>query len=309
MDLASLLPWRRPKLSPERSREARRTYDDCGNYAAWAAYCRTRLERSAGPGPGPGGSLGRSGVEIVPVLTAADAADVKAAILRRGCCTQPRKKDIDYADVLRFDECSFLLPMLERLLSPEIDARLVAHFRSEYFIYSFSVSRTMPARQSRRSFLWHCDRGPRDFLKLNLFLDPTTEHGSTTEFINRTDSMALERLGYTFGPNRRRVTDLAPLAARAGIALRLIRPDMKAGAALLFEPSNVLHRGILPSHGIRHMVSLMIAPSPIPWQSGWAATVRNRTAEQNQGRWPPDANRLFDMIGVSPPAGGLQRPS
>lgn len=304
MDLVSLLPWRWPKLDPERSKATRRAYDDVGNYAAWSAYCRARMTRAVEPRPD--GELARHGFEVVSILPPSEAASVKAAILARASKTRASKKDIDYADVVQFDDSSFLLPIFERILSRDIDARLVAHFRSEYFIYSFGMNRTMPARRSRRSFLWHCDRGPQDFLKINLFLDATAEHGGTTEFIDRDESAALERLGYTFGPNKRRVPDLTALARRAGIEAHPVHPDVGAGEALLFEPANVLHRGILPSRGTRHMLSLMFAPSPVPWKAAWAATARTRAAEENLGHWLADAHRLFDMIDVAPPAGGLR---
>jgi hypothetical protein len=303
MDLTTLLPWRRPKLDPERGRAARLAYDETGRYAAWSAWCRAQMTRPVGTPPD--GGLARLGFQVVPVLSAAQAAALKVEILSHVSTSRASKKDIDYADVLQFDNVSFLLPFFEQILSSEIDARLVAHFRSEYFIYSLSISRTMPAAKSQRSFLWHCDRGPKDFLKINLFLDATADHGSTTEFVNRTDSAALERLGYTFGPNKRRVADLAPLARSAGIAVQPAHPDVKAGEALLFEPANVLHRGILPHRGVRHMLSIMLVPSPIPWRSAWAVTVDSRVAEENLGQWVPDARNLFDMIGVAPPSGGL----
>ena len=302
--LQSLLPWRRPKLDPERSQAVRRTFDETSHYAAWSAYCRAHMARPVGASPSD--ELPQHGFEILPVLTAAEAATAKATILAHGSMTRASKRDVDYSDVMQFDDCAFLLSILERIFSPAMDARLVAHFHSEYFVYSFAVIRTVPAAIARRSFLWHSDRGPKDFLRLNLFLDATMEHGSTTEFVDRRGSAALERLGYTFGPNSRRVANLEPLARRTGIEVRPVHPDVKAGEALLFEAANVLHRGILPHRGARHVLSMMLIPSPVPWKTVWAVTACSRAAEENRGRWAPDASGLFHMIGIEPPSDGLQ---
>jgi hypothetical protein len=304
MDLMSLLPWRWPKLDPQRTLAARRNYDERGGYAAWSAYCRTQMTR---PVAEPAGHIDADrGFDLVPVMTPPEAGDFRDLLLRRLSKTVRSKEEIDYGEVLRFDDSSFLLPFMERILSSHMDARMIAHFRSEYFIYSYAVMRVMPAARARRAFLWHSDRGPRDFMKINLFLDPTSEHGSTTEFISRSESAALEQLGYTFGPNKRRVSDLSGLARLVGRNIRPVHPDIKAGEALVFEPANVLHRGILPDRGTRHIVSLMLAPSPIHWQEAWKVTAASRAAEENLGAWLPDAHQLFDMIGVPPPAGGLR---
>ena len=295
--------WTTARLDPQRARATRLFYDETGGYAAWSEYCRACLSRSVDAPPEDG--LARRGFEVVPVLSAFDAAAIKTTILSRTSTSKASKKDIDYADVMQFDDSSFLLPIVEQILSRDMDGRLVSHFRSEYFVYSITVGRTAPARRSRRSFLWHCDRGPRDFLKINLFLDATAEHGSTTGFIDRTASAALEHLGYTFGPNKRRVADLGPLARHAGIEVQPVHPDVKAGEALLFEPANVLHRGILPDRGTRHLLSLMLLPSPVPWRDAWTVTARTRAAETTLGHWLPEADALFDMIGVPRPVGGL----
>jgi hypothetical protein len=54
------------------------------------------------------------------------------------------------------------------------------------------------------------------------------------------------------------------------------------------------------------MLSLMFAASPVPWRTAWTATARTHAAEENLGHWLADAQRLFEMIGVAPPAGGLR---
>jgi hypothetical protein len=289
MDIIDLLPWRGLKLDPARTQAARRAFDETGRYDAWAAHCRAQMAR---PVPEPSDALHRAGFEIVRLLSEADAAALKAELVAHTDKNRPPRRDIDYAEVAQLDDVGFLTPWLERMLGGAIDTRIVGHFGSEYFIHSLAFTRTVPARVSRRSFLWHCDRGPRDFLKINLFFDATAEHGATTECFTRESSAAIERIGYTFGPNRWRTADAALLARRADRTALPEHPDMCAGEALLFEPSNVLHRGILPTRGTRHMLSLILLPSPVPWRDAWARAVWTRSAEESAGRFPDDAWRL-----------------
>ncbi len=127
------LRYRSPpaRLDPERTRAARRAYDDTGHFAAWSACCRTRMTRPVDPPPSD--ILARRGYEIVPVLSIAEAASVRMMIQSLASTTRTSKKDIDYADIVQFDDSSFPLPVVERIRSRDMDARLVSHFRSEYF--------------------------------------------------------------------------------------------------------------------------------------------------------------------------------
>src|SRR5262245_20130222 len=100
--------WTRARLDPRRARTARVLYDETGGYAAWSAYCRASLSRSVDARPEDG--LARRGFEVVSVFSAADAAAIKTTILSRASTSGPSKKDIDYADVMQFDDSSFLLP-------------------------------------------------------------------------------------------------------------------------------------------------------------------------------------------------------
>jgi hypothetical protein len=286
------------RFDPERTRAARRAFDVDGGYDSWAACCRRAFTRKSGEG----GKLARDGFEMVKLLTPGEAVATKEAALSRALSKSAAKASIDYADLLRFDSTSFLAPVVEKMLNPGIDSRVTAIFGSEYYVHSLVINRTMPAKASKRSFLWHCDRGPRDFLKINMFLDATAEHGGTTEFVTLEDSLAYEKAGYTFGANQRRVHDLSLLSRKAGPAPTVHHPQLDAGEAFMFFPARVLHRGYLPSRGIRHMMSLVLLPSLISWREAWAATVASGFHDKSNATFPASSNELFSVMGLPPQA-------
>jgi hypothetical protein len=282
------------RFDPARTQAARRAFDIDGGYDSWATYCRNEFRRE----PGEGGKLAADGFEVVNLLTPAEAAAAKETALDRAAAKSAAKASIDYADVLRFDNTAFLRPVVEKMLNPGIDGRVTAIFGSEYYVHSLVINRTMPAKASKRSFLWHCDRGPRDFLKINMFLDATAEHGGTTEFVTLEDSLAYEKAGYTFGANRRRVHDLSLLSRRVGPAPKVHHPQLSAGEAFMFFPARVLHRGYLPSRGIRHMMSLVLLPSPVPWREAWSKTVASGYHANSNATFPGSSRELLDVLGL-----------
>ncbi|HJQ55510.1 MAG TPA: hypothetical protein VJ890_01300 [Vineibacter sp.] len=296
MDLSSLMPWRWPQLDSKRTRAARAAYDDTGRYDLYHDYCRWVAPR--GGDSAAAESLLRDGYDIVTVLDEARAADMKCRLLAEGAAGGRLKEDVTFADVVAFADAAALRRTLDEVLRRAVDERIAAFFGCEYLVYSALMMRTHPVETEERSLLWHCDRGPRDFLKLNLFFDSTAEHGSTTEMLALEESKAFERAGYTFGPSKRRVADLARLAGRIGIGTPIAHRPLAAGQAFLFLPSRVLHRGIPPNRGIRHMLSLMLIPSPVPWRVAYDRMAEERFAESNLGGWLPDAGALLRKLRV-----------
>jgi hypothetical protein len=303
MDLSSLMPWRWPRLDPDRTRATRAAYDDAGGYDAYHTHCRQAAPRGAGSGAAE--ALRRDGYEVVTVMDAARAAEMKARLLVEGKAGARLKEDVTFADVVSFPDAASLRRTLETVLPAAIEERIATYFGCDFLVYSAQLMRTYPVKSEERSLLWHCDRGPREFLKLNLFLDPTAEHGSTTDMLALDASMAFERAGYTFGPNKRRVADLGRIAQRIGVATPIDHRSLTAGQAFLFLPALILHRGIPPSRGVRHMLSLMLMPSPLPWREAYDRMAGERFVETNLGGWLPDAAALLGKLRIEaalPPA-------
>ena len=294
MSLDALLPWKWTKLDPARTRSARYHFDVAGKYDDWHSYCQKSFARTASGQ----NEIATSGMEVVTVMSTEEAAKTKQLLLEKSKAFEQKKKAIDYADTLAFEDFSFLTPSLEKMFNPEIDAKITRFFGSEYFIQGLVANRTMPAKESKRSFLWHCDRGPKNFLKINLFLDATSEHGGTTEFLNIEESEKFERVGYTFGANDRRVSDLSSIARKAGVTPHVIHPQLDAGQAFMFLPARSLHRGFLPTKGIRHMLLAIILPSPIHWRKAWDKMLRDGYFHRNGDVFQEQAESFFDVLGL-----------
>ncbi len=297
MNFSSLMPWTWSKLDPARTRAARHHFDTAGGYDAWHSYCRSQFRRTSHGVT----DIETSGMEILTVLSPQEASQTKQLLLEKSKAFQQKKQAIDYADTLAFEGMDFLLPTVEKMLSPDIDAKITKFFGSEYFVQSLIANRTMPAKKSKRSFLWHCDRGPQNFLKINLFLDPTSEHGGTTEFLDNADSKLFEDAGYTFGANDRRVSDLSAISRKIGANPKVIHPQLDAGQAFMFLPARSLHRGYMPSKGIRHLLLAIILPSPIHWRKAWDKMATDGSLLKADGSFPDNADHLFDLIGAARP--------
>jgi len=295
MNIESLLPWKWAKLDPKRTQAARAHFDVAGKYDLWLAHCRQQFRRKT---PSLSSELATKGVEVVRLLSSREAADAKALLLNNSEQFSAAKKCIDYADMMRFKDSEFLRPVVEKMLHKAVDAKITGIFGSEYYVHSLVANRTMPAKESKRSFLWHCDRGPKNFLKINMFLDATSEHGGTTEFLDLASSQGFEDAGYTFGANARRVADIRPVARKFGGAVNVIHPQLDAGEAFIFFPARSLHRGFLPTRGIRHMLSIVLLPSPIHWTEAWKKTSKTGYHMKTFATFPDSAESLYDELGL-----------
>ena len=180
---------------------------------------------------------------------------------------------------------------MEAFLTPEVGERVVRFFGSQYLVYWYSVHRAVPVPELKfNSFRWHCDKGPRAHLKLLVYLNDYAEHGGGTEFLDLESTRKLATTGYVFGRVKTRTSDLGPLAARVGVDLAPSSTEPSAGEGMLFQPSNVLHRGLLPTRGPRVVVTLCLLPSPIPWRDALERGVMISVGDD--AKWHDDAREL-----------------
>lgn len=296
MNIKSLLPWHWSKLDPTRTRAAREHFDVTGKYDLWHTYCREQFRRKA---VSSDSELSNKGVEIVRLLSNKEAAKAKQLLLDNSEQFFVAKKSIKHGDLMRFKDSIFLQPIVEKMLNKAVDAKVTGAFGSEYYVHSLEANRTMPVKESKRAFLWHCDRGPKNFLKINMFLDATSEHGGTTEFIDLESSFGFEKAGYTFGANARRVADIHRVAQKFGGTANVIHPQLEAGEAFIFFPTRLLHRGFLPTRGIRHMLSIVLLPSPIHWTEAWKKTSETGYHLKTHATFPANAEDLYLQLGLS----------
>lgn len=181
------------------------------------------------------------------------------------------------------------LQILERVLSGDIDQRIIAYFGSEYIPLWFRFYRAVPESNPNVSFRWHCDGGPSKHLKILLYLNAREEHGGDTLFVDRKTTDAFKRLDYVFCDINRRLEDLEPIAMENGIPYEPFSLAPSVGDALLFEPMNIMHRGSWPTNSPRDMIQVCLLPSPAPWRE--MCQVYDLPGESNDwpivgGAWP-----------------------
>lgn len=159
------------------------------------------------------------------------------------------------------------------VFSPEIHALLNRYFLTDFAVIFFALSLTKPPtsqaepQKTNVSFGWHCDGGPTKHLKIMVYLNPAEEHDGATDFLDSIVTGLFKKIGYVFCPIDRRLPDLSELAAQHDLPYNPVRVRPDAGEAVIFEPSNVLHKGVFPTRGVRAVMTMILIPSATPWQS------------------------------------------
>ena len=219
-------------------------FDAAFGYDKLDEFCRQNLQR---PIPEFPFELLQTGIERVSVLNP-------------DYCRKLRNM-IDLDSVF-LKQRAFQVHTLSNILTQELDDRLVAYFQSEYLPLWCDFEKTTAGRRSNHSFRWHCDEGPSKHLLLSLCLNGRYAHGDTIEFVERGTTDVFKGAGYVSGDILEPTLDLAAVAAGYGADWRPRRLEMAAGDGALFEPANILHRGISPAHGSRYMIEVCLVPSP-----------------------------------------------
>ena len=167
---------------------------------------------------------------------------------------------------------------------PAIHERMESYFQSRYVPLWMRFYRNMPGQQPdpSYSFYWHCDAGPSRHLKLLLYLNPSEESGSTTLCLDRFTTNEFKDIGYVFCPLEYRLTDLNPIAEAHGLNITPIDFKPESGDGILFEPFNILHKGIWPTKKARYLVQLCFMCSRYPWQQ----SCDRRDLPREDNAWP-----------------------
>lgn len=285
--------WLEPDLDPERVDKVFAEYDDRRGYAAWHARCQSVLARlpALHDAPGP---VRRSGFVVCRSMSRETAATLLAMAGVADGAREPGriKRDSAKLEGYALEDPALLRTLAQAALTPEIDAHCLDFFGSEYFVYWCTLSRTAPQAQgpANVSFMWHCDRGPRAHLKLLVYLNDHTEHGGGTSYLDLDATEAVARSGYVFARGKRRTGSLETLSTMARRPIAAYDHLPRAGDAVLFQPSRVLHRGLTPTLGPRYVLTFCLLPSPVEWSAalGRAAQIDLR----RDPIWHDDARAL-----------------
>ena len=286
-----------PRLDSRWVERVRSRYDVDAGYAEYHRFCRSRFTRSLAPAPAP---ILEQGRDLLRVLDAAEAREIERDVESRFDCLPSQAKS-PHLKYYKIDDERWRRSLLERIVTREVDDQAARFFGSEFFVYWLTITQATPVRElGQNSFRWHCDRGPVGHLKLLLYLNGREEHGGGTEFLDLASTRGLEPSGYVFAPVETRVVDLASLARRAGVAHAPWSPEMRAGDGILFQPSSVLHRGMLPTHGRRHVITLCLLPSPVPWRDAYDRA--RALAAQGYDKWHEKADAIREALTRGPAA-------
>ena len=277
------------RMDPSWVEHIAQQYDVDAGYTAYHAYCREHSSAVAEASPAR-----EIGYEHLRATSAEVAGEIEHEVLAR-FETRPTVEKSQHLSLFEIDDPGFERSMLERILTPACDEAIARYFGSDYFVYWYHVSRSVPVPElGLNSFRWHCDRGPQAHLKLLFYLNGWNEHGGGTAFLDLDTTQKIARSGYVFAPVKTRLTDLGAIARRHGATYAPWFPEMKAGEGVLFPPSSVLHRGMISTKGPRHVVTICLLPSPVPWSEAYARGVRSQS--RSDGKWPEHAAHFRDAL-------------
>jgi hypothetical protein len=284
----------KPELDAGRAQRVYREYDTGRRYAEYHGYCQACFGREIDPEPGA--ALLQQGFEYFAPLDESETARWLDELQQKSS-SGLLKKDSKHLEGFHVSDQGWLQELLARLLAGPLDQRIVEYFGSEYLVHwlAFSVTR-QATEQASVSFRWHCDKGPSAHLKLIVYLNPTAEHGGNTEFIDLAGSEAVARRGYLFGRSKSRASDIRHLSRIAGKELVGHARELRAGQAVLFQPSRVLHRGLSPVRGDRLVLTLCILPSPVHWKAALERGAMSDLAVDE--KWHKDAMGILEKINI-----------
>jgi hypothetical protein len=269
-----------------------RRYEVDAGYARYHEYCSELNQTKSNC---DSSALDSTGYELIQATSERIAGELRQEIVAR-FDTQSAVAKSKHLSFFGIDDPAFEYEMLEKILTPAVDQKIVQFLGSQYFVYWATVSRSVPvSRAGQNSFLWHCDRGPQSHLKLLYYLNAWQEHGGGTSFLDLETTQKIAISGYVFASVSTRVGDLTEIGKKFGAAVSPWSPKMKAGSAVLFRPSAVLHRGMRSTHGPRDVATLCFLPSPIPWREARVLGVRSR--DRIDGKWHEDAAYFRNALG------------
>lgn len=284
----------RPHVDPERVSRIYREFDVVRGYGRYHDICKSYFNRNIPP-------LGKTpllvdGFERARSMTESEASRLLKKILHDHELVKV-KKDTRNLEGFHIDDRELIKEMLSTILGDEVDQLLTAFFRSEYLVHWFTVTMTPRASEQKSvSFRWHCDKGPKNHIKVLVYLNPTQEHGGNTEFINLDDTAQVAENGYIFGWSKTRTSSVQKLSRIAGRDIKTHRKKLKAGECLIFQPANVLHRGISPTLGPRYVITLCLLPSPVPWQEAFECGAMTDLATDD--KWHQHADTLLALFNL-----------
>ena len=213
----------------------------------------------------PTSAVNARGVDLVRCLSPEAAATFAAQVF-----------DADGTCRFRSLPTETVFTLLESVLAGPTHEAIISAFGTHYAVIFAGGDTALPhtsetTANQKLSFKWHADQGPFCHLKLLLYLDGPETHDGGTTFLERPFSNLLRHSGYFYCSIVKRLDDLAPLASEMGVGpLQERRLSPGAGEGALFEPTNILHKGVAPTFGRRRIFTIGLVPWITPWQQAFS---------------------------------------
>lgn len=228
---------------------------------------------------GAAGGLRQSGYQVVQAM-APEAARKWHDAIHKETSIKPNHKRFKVSSIEINRRRETMLGFAEDLITEELEHLITQFFQSHFYIMFMHFNRVIPFDHADDvedvSFKWHVDADvPEAYLKFLFMLNGFEEHEGGTSFLDKETTARLDEVGYARCGGRHRVEDLAPLCRHYDIPFEpeFVKPN--AGQGVLFQPINVLHKGMAPAKGPRVGGQIAFIPHPRPWRETFKNNLQN----------------------------------
>lgn len=260
--------------------EITQAYDVQSGFRAWSKHCQAAFQSSRDSTQE--NPLQRNGFDVISALTEESASAVIQSL-----------DDFPLADentpfvrrhlVPAATHTSWMTALLHSILSDTTSKLITNYFQSEFMIFSFGFNQLyQQPLENAPSYKWHRDTAPNPHMKGILYLSDCENTAAGTEVIDRHTSSAIHKNGYSFPKIVDRVSDLSPYTENLSRS-ESTKVHTKPGKMLLFQPREVLHRGLFHRQKDTPRITLnfVFVPSILPWQQAldyWPISMMQRAS-------------------------------
>ncbi len=154
-----------------------------------------------------------------------------------------------------------IIKTISQVLTLSLTKKIEAYYGSHFSINHVLFSEAFPDPEPLTSFRWHSDGGPASQLHIMVYLDSYEDTGSKTEFLSYDDTQKIKLAGYNSENHAGRTTNIKEYLN----SVEIISPEPKAGDILIFNATQILHKGVHPTRKSRKVMTLVIQPDFKPW--------------------------------------------
>ena len=159
--------------------------------------------------------------------------------------------------LIRLKDSSLKIDNLTEIFNlPEVHNLIKSYFKSNFYIYSSDVYRTIPIDETSKPFDstdWHFDNASFDMLKVFVYLTDVTEETGALKLTGRNISDNIKNKGIFLREDIDKYTN--------EIEKEEIIVEGEAGTIIFFTPHSNMHKATLPSLSFRNAAVFLVYPS------------------------------------------------